>query len=399
MKIGYVLKTFPKISEKFIVNEIIELIKMGHDVYIFSIYNPSERIVNRQKIAHEEFLEYGLSKKTYYSPYSQRIILELTECVSTLLNKENNMIYNRLCIDVANYFAETIKDRRIELDILHAHFATESTYVAMILSRNLKIPFTLTAHAYDIFVDSNITDLREKFEKFENASAIITPSYYNMEYLYNLGINKNKIYVIRACPNIDKLKNLDRKEDGFTILSISRLVEKKGIDYGILAVEEIVKEYPETVYKIIGSGPLEKKLKMMITSLKLQNNVKIIGNLSDGALNNELSRATIFILPCIKAKNGDMDGIPVSLMESMYLRIPTISTDISGIPELIEDKITGLLVESENIDQLAGAIKKLLRDKDLRIKIENNGRKKVEEDFNLHKEVGKLVKVWDMIKR
>ena len=401
MKIGYMLKIFPKISETFVVNEIIELIKMGHDVYIFSMYHPNEKIIHREKIVYDDVLKYNLLDNTYYSPRIHRSVLELTGYVSLLLNHHpDNILYNKLYTDMARHFAKIIKEKDIHLDIIHAHFATEQTFVAMKLSKMLDVPFTLMAHANDIFLNPNVKSLREKFE---NASAIMTPSHYNREYLYSLtGIDNDKIHIIRACPNIDKFKDFKMTEGKLrnepTILSISRLVEKKGIKYGILAIKDLVKEYPGIVYKIVGSGMLERELKMLITSLNLENNVKIIGNLDNDILIKDLSNATIFILPCIKAKNGDMDGIPVSLMEAMYFQVPTISTRVSGIPELIENNEDGLLVDAHNVKQLSDAIRTLLTNRDLRIELGNNGRIKVENNFNIHKEVNRLVEIWSRIK-
>lgn len=395
MKIGYVLKIFPKISEKFVINEIMELIKMGHEIYIFSIYHPEEKIIYPEKMMHNEILQNNLLKNIYYPPYISRSISELTGYVSLLSGHSNNIIYNELCRNAARYFAKIIKDSNLKIDILHAHFATEPAFVAMTLSNMLGIPFTIMAHAYDIYMDPDIGALKERFD---NASAVMTASYYNMEYINSLGIDKNKIHVIRACPNLYELDNIKRRDNinGRNLLSISRLVEKKGIKYGILAIKNLIKEYPEITYRVIGSGPLEKELRSLIKSLGLENNVKIIGNLDNEKLNEELSRTTIFILPCTIAKNGDIDGIPVSLMEAMYLQIPTISTKISGIQELIENGKSGLLVDINNDKQLSDSVKILLENRELMIKIGNCARKKVEKDFNLHNEAQKLIDIWNL---
>lgn len=397
MKIGYVLKIFPKISEKFVTNEILELIKMGHEIYIFSMLHPYKKIIYHEKIMHDEVLEYGLLKRTYYSPYIQRVILELSGYTSLALGHHpNNVLYNRLCSDIANSFVKIIKNRGIALDIIHVHFATEQALVAMKMSRMLGIPFTIMAHANDIFINPDVRTLKEKFE---SVSAIMTPSYYNKEYIHNLTkISKDRISIIRACPNIDELREIKKKENGLNVLSISRLVDKKGIKYGILAIKEIIEDYPEITYKIVGTGPLEKELKSLIASLNLCDNVKITGNLDNYSLNDEFSRTTIFMMPCIKSRNGDMDGIPVSLMEAMYLQIPVVSTTISGIPELIDNNINGLLVEPNNVIQLTEAIRSLLINKDLRNKIGNNGKEKIENDFNIHEETKKLVGIWNQIK-
>lgn len=393
MKIGYVLKIFPKISEKFVTNEILELIKMGHDVHIFSIYHPNKRFIGKEKVVHDEISEYELLEKTHYSPYVHRSILELSGYASlTIGHHPDNILHNGLCTDVAGHFARSVKHMGIDLDVIHAHFATEQTFVAIKMSKMLNVPCTCMAHANDIFINPDAKSLREKFE---NVSAVATPSYYNREYIHNLtGISKDKIFVIRACPSMDELKDLKREENGYNILTISRLTEKKGLRYGILAIKELITEYPNIMYKIIGSGPLEKDLKKLIVSLGVENNVKIIGNLDNDSLNNEFNRATAFILPCIRARNGDLDGIPVSLMEAMYLKIPVISTKVSGIHELIENGNDGLLVDANDAKQLSYAIGTLLADNDLRIKIGNNGKQKIEKDFNISKEVEKLTNIW-----
>ena len=175
----------------------------------------------------------------------------------------------------------------------------------MLISGFTKIPFTFTAHASDIFIDPNVEALRERMR---SASAVITPSYFNRDYLHDLtGISREKIHVVRACPIIDKFKGVKRKEKDFTITTVGRLVEKKGIKYGILAVKKLVKEYPEIRYRVIGSGPLENELKGLVRSLDLEKNVEFLGNLDDNSLIEELSKTTVFILPCVRAKNGDLD--------------------------------------------------------------------------------------------
>jgi len=263
----------------------------------------------------------------------------------------------------------------------------------MLMSKKLGIPFTFEAHAVDIFVKPCLKALEKRMRE---ASATTTISYYNRDYLHKLtNINIKKIHVVRACPVIDKFKCVKRNPEVLSILTVGRLVEKKGIKYGILAIKELIKDYPEIQYSIVGSGLLETELKSLARLVDLQNNVRFLGNLDDNSLIDELRKATIFILPCVIAKNEDRDGIPVSLMESMYLRIPTVSTNISGISELIEDRREGFLVEPGNFEQLASAIKTLLENENLRITMGVNGRKKIVTQFNIHKEARKLLEIWE----
>ena len=369
MRIGYILGQFPKLSETFILNEISELIRRGHDVYIFSLFNSKENIVQ------PEVEEYSLLERTYYPPSYHKLCIELARFDRLLFYRNRRKINKFYCIAVARHFSKIAE--KLDLDVLHAHFANESTFTAMLMSKLTGLSFTFTAHALDIFIDPDVKALEERME---NASAVIAISEYNKKYLQSIYNNK-KIFVVRACPNLEKLNKIRRDPEQFEILTVGRLVEKKGIKYGILAMREVVKEFPEVQYIIVGSGPQSAELKKLAKSLGLENNVRFLGAVDERTLMAEFSKATVFILPCVKAKNGDMDGIPVSLMEAMYLQIPVVSTNISGIPELIENGKEGLLVEPKNVRQLVNAIKILLEDKDLRIKMGLNGKRKIENRY------------------
>ncbi len=389
MNIAYVLSTFPQLTQTFVLNEIVELVREGHNVHVFSIFPPENGIF------HEELDEFNLWSNVHYF---QNPRLRLNQ-IKIALQSFGSFGWKHSCeklstkvlsIAAAKYFSEIAKD--LPIDVLHAHFSDMAAHTAMLMSKKLGIPFTFTGHAVDIFVNPNKKALQQRMEL---ASAIITISQYNRDYLHEItGVDKDKIHVVRACSNLAKLKFVKSNPEPFRILTIGRLVEKKGIRYGIIAINELIKHYPKIRYVIVGSGPLEKELRKMVEFLNLQENVEFLGNLSDDSLLEELRKATIFVLPCVKGKNGDMDGIPVALMESMYLRVPTVSTNISGVPELIETGKEGLLVEPKNVEQLANVIKTLLDDENLRVRIGENGREKIEADFNVHKEVDKLLGIW-----
>lgn len=389
MNIGYVCGAFPVITETFILNEIVDLIRRGHKVYVFSILPPKVNFI------HREVSEFNLFKNNYYLPNPKKKLNQIRLIWKSigLFGWEypcESFKIKVLSIATAKYFSEVAK--QLSIDILHAHFNDTSTHSAMLMSKKLEIPFTFTAHAVDIFVNPSVKALKERMDK---SSAIITISDYNRDYLHQLtNIDKNKIHVVRACPSIEKFKSLKRNPEPFRILTIGRLIEKKGIKYGIMSIGELVKDYPKIQYLIVGSGQLQNELKLLVSQLSLQNNVKFLGNLDDGSLSDEFSKATIFILPCIRAENGDMDGIPVSLMEAMYLQIPVISTKVSGIPELIENNQEGFLVEPKDSKQLTHAIRTLLEDKSLREELGKYGRKKIIDKFNINKEVEKMIKIW-----
>lgn len=387
MKIGYILGIFPKLSERTILNELVELIKNEHEIYIFSLNKHSENI------EHPEIKKYDISGRVYY--FDSNLAVEGFRSLNLIkfMFLKGNLSSKAVGIAKAQYFLRTMKE--LDIDILHSHFANQPTFTNMLMSKLSSTPYTFTAHAFDIFI---ATDARALEERAKNASAVLTVSHYNKDYIRSLTkIEEEKIHVIRPCIDTNNLKDVKREEENHSIITVARLVEKKGIKYAILAVQKLIRDYPKIQYRIVGSGPLEKELNIMVKTLGLDEYVKFLGSLDDESLNRELGRASVFVLPCIKARNGDMDGLPLSAMEAMAVGIPVISTNISGIPELIENGREGFLVEPESEDQLAGAIRKLLDNKALRNEMGKNGKKKIEKDYNIHKEVKKLIGVWSEI--
>lgn len=382
---------FPKLSESFISNEIVELTKRGHEVHIFALSRPSENLLQ------PEVNEYSLLEKTHYLPYFFELGSKLSRCGRLLFlgkGKKRSGLRKLYCILAARHFLKTIE--KLKLDVLHAHLGIESADVAMLLSEFTGVPFTFTLHARDIFMNPDVGALRQKMQK---ASSVITISFFNKEYLHKLtGIELGKIHVVRACM-LERLKAASKKSlnNAFTILTVARLEEKKGIEYGILAISKLIRRFPEIRYNIVGSGQLEDKLKRLATSLGLNNNVRFLGTLDSYSLMKQYEEASIFLLPCVRAANGDMDGIPVSLMEAMFVGIPCVSTRISGIPELIESGISGLLVDERNVEQLAEAIERLLTDNNLRLKMGKEGKEKVETEFDIQKELSKQLRIWENV--
>jgi len=396
MKIGYVLGFFPKLSETFILNEIIELKRCGHDVVIFSLFHPEDRVI------HPEVQKYGLLKDTFYLQNPKKLLNQIKLGLKSIgffgwKYPSESLKSKIFCITSAKYFSKIAKD--LEINILHAHFNGAPAHTAMLIAKKLEVPFTFTTHAFDIFVNRNVQALRTRIE---NSFNTITESAFHKNYLRELtGINDEKIKIIHICPDLDKINKIKKEEKRIrnndrkiNLITVSRLVEKKGIKYAILAVKKILQEAPELQYIIVGDGPLKSELVTLIRKLKLEKNIRIVGPLDNTSALKMVAKSDIFILPCIKARNGDMDGIPTALMEAMALEIPVISTTISGIPELIENGKEGFLVKPKHVEQLANAIRILLQDGHLRKEMGKNGRKKIEKDFNIHKEVKKLINIW-----
>ena len=292
------------------------------------------------------------------------------------------------------YFATIMHENRMEL--IHTHFASMGI-VSRRLSKMLGIPYTLTAHAFDIYLNPDEDKLRDVME---NAHSVVTISEYNKNHLQDkIGI-ENRIEVIRCGIDIDSFSPHKRLmvNDGIKLLTVTRLVEKKGLEYLIRAIPIVIREMPDCNLTIVGSGPLNDNLHQLVHDLKLEGHIQFKGDQSDFELMHYYENAEMFILPCIIAENGDRDGIPVAIMEAMAMELPVISTMVSGIPELVEDGISGILVSQKDENAIADAIIKLHKDKKLRLEMGEKGRQIIENKYNIVSESEKLIKIFNKIR-
>lgn len=393
MKIAYVLYAFPKLSESFILNEIVELLKRGHEVQIVSLHEPVE------EVRHEEVNAYGLLERTHYFRRNQIFTVNFFRPLKYFLKAFAQDIYNlklsknRLKHDLKLAYFATIMDQN-GVVLIHAHFADIGN-VARRLGKMVGVPYTLTAHAFDIYMEPDTDELRKVMN---DAESVVTISDYNKNYLKGeIGVN-NRIEVIRCGIDLDKFKPQKiRADNKIKLLTVARLVEKKGIAYLIKAIPMMIKEVPNCELTIIGSGPLYDNLQQLVRDLDIERYVQFRGDVSDSELMRYYERADMFLLPCIIAENGDRDGIPVSIMEAMAMKLPVISTIVSGIPELVADGVSGILAPQKDEKAIADAVLTLCKDSELRVEMGAEGRKIVERKFNITLEAEKIIGVFENV--
>jgi glycosyltransferase involved in cell wall biosynthesis len=272
-----------------------------------------------------------------------------------------------------------------DVDIIHGHFPTKAKLSAVIAANYLDIPCTLTAHDLSLINDMGETWLIRVLSAADSIAAI---SECTKSDIRNLGV-QTPIDVVHMGIRPEKFNS---SEDVNTnrLVTVARLIEKKGIEYAIEAVDDVVHQYPDIEHHVLGDGVLKEKLKQMVANRGLEDTVEVAGRVSDERIIEELDTASIFVLPSIVDSGGRRDGIPVALMEAMAMETAPISTTISGIPELISDRDSGLLVEPKNSDQLADSIQLLLDEPDLRSQVSSSAREKVVDHFNVRNEVEKL---------
>ena len=362
MKITYLVSKFPKLSETFVLGQITSLIDRGHDVEIVSIYEPDE------EIRHDTVDKYNLPDNTHY------------------LRKTSSDIGIALDPDLLKALVFT--------DIIHAHFAAYPASWAMKLSRMFGIPYVVTTHAYDIYINPDIETMTEKFD---SASRIVSISEYNRNYLSELFGNKydNKIDVIRCGIDTDKFKSAAKvTHENIRILFVGRLIEKKAPLDALKAFAKVCETRENAELRIIGSGEQESDIKSGIREYGLENRVVMLGEKTRSEVMEELAGADIFFLPSKTAANGDREGIPVSILEASSSGVPVASTRHTGIPEAVIDGETGFLVQERDIQSMAEKLIRLIENPELRFRMGKAGRERVEKYFTREREIDELEKLF-----
>lgn len=284
--------------------------------------------------------------------------------------------------------------RKNNIEHIHSNFAHIPTDIAMYAAALHGVTFSFISHANDLFERGWLLK-----EKVARAKFAVTISEYNKQFLIDNGADKEKINVIHCGVDTESFsKREDKKLSNPPVLgALGRMVEKKGFDVLISACSILRKEGVEIKLQIAGGGPLKSNLKDLASRLNLMDTIDFIDSISHENVPAWLKSLDIFVLPCKKDEHGDMDGIPVVLMEAMLSGVPVISTHISGIPELIVDNITGLLCKPNDSENFAKMIKLLILDNGLRQDIYENAELKVKLEFELNKNVEKLSKLFEGI--
>ena len=396
--VGYVVSTWPRLSQTFVLTEIIALERLGLPLRIFSIKDPAEEPIHAS-VAQVR------AKVTYLSlPRRWKPIVRANLSLACFLpglyfkNLLQALRYRRPAVVRGFFQAAYLADllRREPVAHLHAHFSTAPTLVAMFASELTGIPYSFTAHARDIYVDTQPELLRVEMQC---AKTVITVSQYNQRHLSNQVSPPTNGKVQCIYNGLDlgqfRLRRPARFDSSVpVILSVARLVDKKGLG-DLIAAARILRERGCSFHlEIIGSGPLEQVLRAQIEQLGLRNRVTLLGAQPQKMVRLAYQRADIFVLPCVVTAEGDRDGIPTVLVEAMASGVPVVSTPVSGIPELIDPERDGLLVEPNSPNLLADALERLLGDPGLQNRLARAARVKVEERFSISHSASQLLSVF-----
>lgn len=406
-KVGYVLKRFPRLSETFVLNELLELQRQGVEVEIFSLLKPLEEIQHSLLAALDAEVTYlpggkaikgcTVTRGPAGGPRRKVALDELLADrppMADLLPGKPPQEAAQLSLQAAT-LAMLASAR--DIGHLHAHFTSNATTVALLASRWSGIPYSFTAHARDIYhtyVDP-MTDAALRRRKIAAARFVVTVSDYNRRHLVELVGEQASDKIHRLYNGIDLSRFAFGGEVGDLdepplFLSVGRLIEKKGFTHLVEACRILRQAGVGSRCLIIGEGPDRDALLAQVRAAGLEGQVELGGALPQEAVLAAMRRATAIVLPCVVSVSGDRDGLPTVLLEALAVGLPAISTTVAGIPEIIEDGQTGLLVPPADPERLAHAMLQILAEPKLGERLRRAGRAKAERDFELRTNVAVL---------
>jgi len=350
MRILFVVGYFPVLSETFITNQITKLIDRGHEVFIYSF-----RKGNFKKV-HADVNKYHLVKRTSYGRFPRKA-------------KPFDIIYCQFGI------------QGVKLLRAKKRYKFKSKLVTCFRGSDISCYLRRRPRAYRALLGGGGGDLFLPVCKFFKKKLI------------KQKCNPHKIVVHHSAIDCEKFSYKKRTlnpGERIHIVTVGRLVEKKGMKYAIRAIAKLVKKYPHIKYTIVGDGPLREELVLLIKMLKLEDRVTLYGAATHDEVVKILNKAHLFLHPSIKGSDGNEEGIPNSLKEAMACGIPVVSTFHAGIPELVEDGVSGLLVLQRNSGELAKKMEYLIVHPEKWVSMGKAGRKKIEREFEIGKTVDKL---------
>ena len=399
LRVLYIVSLFPCWSETFIAREIATLVAAGVDVRILSLKPPSEKLVQPEAAAL-------LSRVRHPSAGLRGAVAMLGACwrhplVScaaaarlTWRLRGQPLALAKSLVALARGIAQLHWIENFDPHFVHAHWATYPSTVAMLLARVLGKPFGFTAHAHDIFVDDHLLK-----EKLENANLPVTISRYNIDWLGKkvTSLARERLRIVHCGVDLASTRfSRDARRDDL-LLAIGRLDPIKGFDELVEALAQLRDRGIGFHCRIIGEGAERGALEAAIAGHGLGDAVELSGACGQAEVQAALREASVFVLPCVVAADGNRDGIPVAMMEAMAAGAPVVSTRVSGIPELVADGDEGVLVGERDVSGLADALARLLGDAALRERLAVAARRKIEREFDAREEALRLLAMFHEI--
>ena len=406
MKLTFFTMRFPVASETFVLNQVTHFIDAGYEVEIISVF-PGD-LVNR----HAAFDEYGLAAKTHYLLPEEKISIvdKLNQRIKLVLPKVTKPSLLR-SLNVRRYGAQSSKlllpsivanaKQTFTADVFLVHFGYAGALANKLRELGvLKGKQATVFHGADISRRHILEEHKLDYVNLFRQSELMLPiSNLWKNKLIEMGCPPEKIHVTRMGIEPEKFNFQPRQafQTPLRIVSVARLTEKKGLDVAVKASAILKQRGGQFQYTIIVNGDQDEMMRDFIAREGMEDCVSMPGFKPQEEIRRALSEADIFLLPSKTAADGDMEGIPVALMEAMAVGLPVVSTFHSGIPELIENNVSGWLVEEDDPEALAETLLKLSQGEVDVAPVVAAARHKVETEFNQHIAYGELAQILERL--
>jgi len=386
-ELAYLFERFPSFGQTFTYREVAELERQGTKVDVFSIRRPSGE--------PEQGWDPALVERVRYLPEEKVLVPEVDRILKTnavsdpvrVAVKDWGRQSDFLRLYQAIYIGVRLREKGLRQ--VHAHFAGMAARTAYWIKEFFGIPFSFTAHANDIFAPRDFVVSLDKLIK--NAAVIVTVSDYAVGLLRErFPDGATKIHRVYNGIDPSHFYPTDFGSAPPLIISIGRLIEKKGFGDLIAACGKLRARGRAFRCCIIGEGPLEESLNAEINEAGLNDCVELTGPQTQAGIATRLAHANIFALPCVRDADGGMDNLPTVIMEAMAAGLPVISTPLGGITEMVEDGVTGELVPERDPGALAFAIERLIDDPARAKRLGERGRQIASEKFSIETSVREL---------
>lgn len=404
MRVCVMASEFPVRSQTFVMHHVTGMLDRDLDVQVLG--HKGEEAAWLSLGVYEE----SLRERVWHPEIPKPYLARLQGLFDLQLHKANRAGYiksfnafrfGQKALNLNLPYLYSLASNIAPIDILHCHFGPNGILGAYLKKLGLVKNLVVTFHGYDLSMVATGTKHPYK-AVFDEADAILPVSKRWHKRLLQLGAPAQRTFVhhmgidVRAFPYRERNAS---HEAPLRLITTARFMEKKGLEYAVQAVAEVAKQSPDLsfTYELIGDGPLWQEVGNQVKALGLESRINLHGALPHDEVQSLLKNADIFLLPSVTASNGDQEGIPVALMEAMASGMPVLSTFHSGIPELVEDGVSGYLVPEQDSQSLANKLIELLKNPDKRVAFGREGRKKVEKEFHLDNLNDRLVLLYEQM--
>jgi len=405
LHIAVFVHEFPALSETFVLNQVTGLMDLGHDVTILAVGpRPEPRV-------HADVERYGLRRRVRYPALPPSRLRRIAG--AAILFMRHGWRHGRVllrCLDWRRYERDATSLRLFfwairlaeqpQFDIIHCHFGPVGQLAAKLRDAGA-IGGRLVTVFHGVDVSAYVRGRPDYYRfLFARGDLFLPISQVWARKLVELGCDSRRIQIhrmgvdVRRYPFEPRQYRADRP---LRVLTVGRMVEKKGIEYALRAVAEVAHRGIAVEYDLVGDGPLRGELERLAGSLDLVRSVRFLGWQEQATVSALMKESDVLLAPSVTSPDGDQEGIPVTLMEAMATGMLVVSTHHSGIPELVEPDRSGLLVEERHVGALAEALVRLVRSPDMWPAMSQEARHRVVEEFDVGRLNVALVRHFELL--